>query len=63
MVELRNTYGAGDKYDVIYGSWALSYLTDKECVEFLQDAAYGLRSNIRSKTERPGLIIIKETIR
>ena len=62
MLDLRNFY-VSDRYDVIYGSWALSYLDNDECVQFLEDAKYALRGNSFNRKERPGLIIIKETIR
>ena len=46
-------------YDVIYGSWALNYLSNSESIDLLKRAKFSLVTWNRKK----GIIILKETVR
>ena len=47
------------KYDMIYGSWALGYLTDEEVTQFLHKA----KQSLMLFNSNNGMIIIKENTR
>ena len=47
-------------YNLIYGSWAFNYLTDKQIIDFLHNAK---KSLIVKDGQQPGMIMLKETTR
>ena len=44
---------------MIYGSWALGYLSDEEVIEFLQKA----KQSLMQFNSKNGMIIVKENTR
>ena len=47
------------KYDLIYTSWGLNYLSDSEALQLLENA----RGSLEHEGEKPGTFVLKETIR